>query len=220
MIYVTGDLHGDIKAFKKRKLHRLKKEDKLIVTGDFGFVFDDSEEEIKKRNWLKKQKCEILFVDGAHDNHSLIETFETVELYGSLAKHIEDNIYCLTRGEVYTIEDKTIFAFGSGLSENYLMKEDPDSLFILPTMEEMRHGTESLKKFNNEVDFVVTYDAPAAEREFFRKDERTKNHLHTYLDGIANRVYCKKWYFGHYHTDRELTRTFTAIYEKVRKIGE
>ena len=137
MIYVTGDLHGDLKAFKKRKLHKLKQGDKLIVTGDFGFVFDDSQEENKKRQWLKKQKCEILFVDGAHDNHSLIDTFETVELYGSIAKCIEDNIYCLVRGEVYTIEDKTIFAFGSGLSENYLMKEDPDSLFILPTMEEI-----------------------------------------------------------------------------------
>ncbi len=220
MIYVTGDLHGDLKTFKKRKLHKLKKGDKLIVTGDFGFVFDDSDEEIKKRDWLKKQKCEILFVDGAHDNHSLIDTFETTNLYGSIAKCIDDNIYCLMRGEVYTIEDKTIFTFGSGLSENYLMKEDPDSLFILPTMEEMRHGSESLKKFDNEVDYVITYEAPASERIYVHDNERTINHLHQYLDGVANRVHCRKWYFGHYHADREITRTFTAIYEKVRLIGE
>ncbi len=220
MIYVTGDLHGDLKAFKKRKLHKLKKGDKLIVTGDFGFVFDDSLEEIKKREWLKKQKCEIIFVDGAHDNHSLIDSYETVEFYSSRAKRIEDNIYCLIRGEVYIIEDKTIFAFGSGLSENYLMKEDPDALFILPTMEEMRHGSESLKKYDNEVDFVITHEAPASERIYVHNNERTVNHLHQYLDGVASRVKCKKWYFGHYHADREITRTFTAIYEKVRILGE
>ncbi len=220
MIYITGDLHGDLKSFKKRKLHKLKLGDKLIVTGDFGFVFDDSEEEIKKRKWLSKRKFEIIFVDGAHDNHTLIDTFETVEFYGSRAKCIEDNIYCLLRGEIYKIEDKTIFAFGSGLSENYLMKEDPDALFILPTMEEMRHGSESLKKFDNEVDYIITHEAPQTERLYLDSNEYTLNHLHQYFESVSRRAHFKKWYFGHYHIDRDITRKYVSIFEKVRVLGE
>ncbi len=220
MIYVTGDLHGDLKTFKKRKLHKLKAGDKLIVTGDFGFVFDNGEEERKKREWLAKRKCEILFVDGAHDNHSLIDSFETAEYGGAPVKRIADNIFCLVRGEVYTIDGKTIFAFGSGLSENYLMKEDPDALYILPTMEEMRHGSESLKKIDNEVDYVITHEAPQTIRLYLDKNEYTLNHLHQYFDSVTKRIHCKKWYFGHYHIDRDITRTYVCVFEKVRALGE
>jgi predicted phosphodiesterase len=220
MIYTTGDLHGDLKEFKKRKLHRLKKGDTLIVCGDFGFVFNNSEEEIKKRKWLSKRGFKILFVDGAHDNHAIIDSFETVSLFGAQAKAIDDNIYCLVRGEVYLIEGKTFFAFGSGLSENYLMKEDPDALYILPSMEEMRHGSESLKKYNDEIDYIITYEAPTTIRSYIHNNERTKNHLHDYLDAVSKRVHFKKWYFGHYHIDRPLTRCYTAIYQKVVALGE
>jgi len=51
MIYITGDLHGEIeisklnaKNFPQQKL--LDKEDYVIITGDFGLVFDNSKEEL------------------------------------------------------------------------------------------------------------------------------------------------------------------------------
>lgn len=42
MIYLTGDTHGDLERFKDRALKRLRREDTLIVCGDFGFLWDDS----------------------------------------------------------------------------------------------------------------------------------------------------------------------------------
>ncbi len=220
MIYVTGDLHGDLKDFKKRKLHKLKKGDTLIVCGDFGFVFDNSDAEMKNRKWLSKRPFNIVFVDGAHDNHELIDSFETVDVFGSQAKKVSENIFCLIRGEVYVIENKTFFAFGSGLSENYLMKEDPDALYILPTMEELRHGSETLKANNDKVDYIITYEAPATIRSYIYNNERTKNHLHEYLEAVSKRVEFKRWYFGHYHIDRPITRSYTSVYQKVVKLSE
>lgn len=37
MIYLTGDLHGDLERFKSKEMKKLKKGDTLIVCGDFGF---------------------------------------------------------------------------------------------------------------------------------------------------------------------------------------
>ena len=39
MIYITGDIHGDFSRFKSPLLRKLKKNDALIVCGDFGFIW-------------------------------------------------------------------------------------------------------------------------------------------------------------------------------------
>ena len=42
MIYVTGDIHGDMSRFQVPAVKKLKEKDVLIVCGDFGFVWDGS----------------------------------------------------------------------------------------------------------------------------------------------------------------------------------
>ena len=42
MIYVTGDMHGQISRFDDPALRRLKEKDTLLVCGDFGFLWDGS----------------------------------------------------------------------------------------------------------------------------------------------------------------------------------
>ena len=41
-IYITGDTHGEVEALLKRRekiTDKLTEKDKIIVCGDFGFVF-------------------------------------------------------------------------------------------------------------------------------------------------------------------------------------
>ena len=40
MIYVTGDIHGEVERFSEKEIKRLKKQDTLIVLGDFGFLWN------------------------------------------------------------------------------------------------------------------------------------------------------------------------------------
>ena len=49
MVYLTGDTHGDIQRFKQGKLRWLGKKDTVVVLGDFGFVWDGSAAERKRR---------------------------------------------------------------------------------------------------------------------------------------------------------------------------
>ena len=47
MICVTGDLHGDITRFRSPVLKKLRRGDALIITGDFGCIWDGSKKEKK-----------------------------------------------------------------------------------------------------------------------------------------------------------------------------
>lgn len=220
MIYVTGDLHGDLTRFKKRKIKRLKKDDTLIVCGDFGFIYDEDKKEEKALKWLSKRKYNILFVDGAHDKVELLDKYELCDFCGAPARKINDRVYMLLRGEVYTIEDKTIFAFGSGLSESYniisdIMSSDAGSL---PTTEETENGLKNLEAVENTVDYVITYDAPVSAKTYI--GESNHNGLNTYFEQLYKLVNFKCWYFGRYHKDKAVTRLFKAVYEDVLPICE
>ena len=56
MIYVTGDTHGDLSRFETGGARRLKKNDTVIVCGDFGFLWDGSPKEEKNLEKLRKKK--------------------------------------------------------------------------------------------------------------------------------------------------------------------
>ena len=221
MIYVTGDLHGEIGRFKHRKIKRLKKGDTLIICGDFGFVYDEDKKEEKALKWLSKRKYNILFVDGAHDRVELLEKYEPCDFGGATARRINDKVYMLLRGNVYTIEDKKIFAFGSGLSESYnivsdIMSSDAGSL---PTKEETENGIKNLASVDNTVDYIVSYDAPISAKTYI--GETTNNNgLNSYLEEIYKLANFKCWYFGRYHKDKAVTRLFKAMYEDVLPMYE
>src|SRR5699024_7256657 len=112
MIYLTGDLHGDLERFKSKEMKKLTKGDTLIVCGDFGFVWDGSKKETSVLKKLSKLKYQILFVEGTHDNLDLIGQYPVEEWNGGKVRRIAENVLKLERGSVFTIEGKKLFAFG------------------------------------------------------------------------------------------------------------
>ena len=65
MIYITGDIHGDFSRFRSPALKKLRKNDALIVCGDFGFIWDGSEKEQKILKKIGKLPYNVLFVEGS-----------------------------------------------------------------------------------------------------------------------------------------------------------
>ena len=114
MIYFTGDMHGDRRRIGRAALGDLNEEDTLIVCGDFGFLWDDSPREHRLLQKLGRLGPEVLFIDGTHENFSLLNALPVVEYRGGTAHKVNDRVYHLMRGQIYLIEDKTVFAFGGG----------------------------------------------------------------------------------------------------------
>lgn len=219
MIYVTGDTHGDISFLKERNLSRLKPNDTLIICGDFGFLWDNSKKEQKALKSLSKKKYNILFIDGTHENFDMLDALEEVEFANSTAKKVNDNIYFLKRGNIYTIEDKKIFTFGGGVCPETDKTSDYDVWFekAFPALSEMENGTNNLKAVNNEVDYIITHEAPSAVKKMIEQTSVT-NDLNFYFDKIRSDVKYGKWIFGYLHRDICITEKMFGVWCEVLPI--
>lgn len=226
MIYITGDLHGDMGRFDSSAMRKLKKEDTLIVCGDFGFIWEGGEKEEATLKKLGNKKYRILFVDGTHENFDLLDKYPVSEWNGGQVQNICGNLYHLMRGQVYTIEGKRVFAFGGGESEEKQMRVEAGKWWVreMPSMDEMREGVKNLRAVGMKVDYIVTHQpAPRAVYNAANTPE-TVNPLEAYFNQIAKQVQFEKWYFGQIHVDRKITTKNIAVFNEIipveRPVGQ
>lgn len=224
MIYLTGDTHGDLSCFKNPKLNKLGEKDYLIVCGDFGFLWDnESEEEKKKLEQLKKKKYTICFVDGVHENFDIINSYQPYRWKGGNAHKIADNIFHLMRGEIFTFEGKTFFAMGGGESDDADARENGDGWWEAeqPTAEELKNGVDNLLNSERSINYILTYEAPTVAKEIL--SQRTSRNisispLNTYLQELMKNIDYTHWYFGSLHIDLKISKKMTAVFNDIIEI--
>lgn len=217
MLYITGDMHGDRERFQAVGRAGLRKGDTLLVCGDFGFVWDGSLREERLLKWIGSRKYQVLFVDGAHDNHLLLTKYPVEEAFGGRVRRIFGNLCMLLRGEVYTIEDKKIFAFGGGDSLERYAREAGDDL-RMPTPEELDNARRNLEKAGNQVDLVITHDAPAKLRQFIQIDSLDElTSLQAFLEEISRTLSFRQWYIGKYHANKRIPPRFSLMFTAIQK---
>lgn len=219
MIYITGDMHGDYSRFKK--MPNIKKNDFLIVCGDFGFIWDGSKKENLMLKKIGKFKYKVLFVDGCHENYDLLNKYEVSDWNGGKAQVISGNLIHLMRGNVYNLGDTKIFAFGGGQSDDKSIRKEANTWWEeeVPTQQEIDFGKSNLNKNKNVVDYIVTHEPPATLKEFLRIDERHKSEMGTYFDTLRTECTFKKWFFGKCHTDKIVPPQYYAVFNDVIKLG-
>lgn len=224
MIYITGDTHGDISCFKNSKLSKLGEKDILIICGDFGFIWDPEDPTEKKNlEWLKKRKYTICFVDGAHENFDILNSYTPYRWKGGNAHKIADNIYHLMRGEVFTFEGKTFFVMGGGESDDAYMRDNGTSWWEdeLPNAEELKNGVSNLNDSDKNINYILTYEAPTIAKDILK--QRTNQNiiitpLNTYLQEIMHNVDYMHWYFGSLHIDLNISKKMTAVFNEIIEV--
>lgn len=218
MVYVTGDLHGEFERFQKSAISRLKKGDTLLVCGDFGFLWNGDKAESRILKKLSKKRFQICFVDGTHENFELLDAYPIVDFAEGKAQKIADNIYHLMRGEIYTIEGKTLFAFGGGENEEEAeLREESATHWEreMASEEELLHGMETLKNHDNQVDYIITHypSGKLGGRIFSRQRKEPKiSGLQVYFNQIEDNVTFKHWYFGSFHKDKSFGSLHTCVF--------
>lgn len=216
MIFVTGDLHGDITRFKSPEMKKLSHGDTLIVAGDFGFLWNNSIAERATLKKLAEKNFRIAFIDGCHENFDILEKYPVETWNGGKIRKIEKNIFHLLRGQVYTIEKKKIFTFGGGHSQDIDFRQGTDWWEReQPTHQEIMEGIANLRANSYEIDYIITHEPPASVKECLDVDVFERIELHALFEEILKTCNYYKWFFGKCHIDKYIPLTFHSVFNKV-----
>ncbi len=216
MVYVTGNIHGEWPVFDGPGYQKLKAHDTLIICGDFGFLWEGTQEEQDAVKRLEEKPYTILFVDGSHENFDLLEQYPVVEYAGGQTHQLAANVYHLMRGQIFSIEGKTFFAFGGGESEEKQFYIEAEKWWPreMPTIQEMEDGVRRLYKMNLQVDYLITHTpAPKARTTYVPGQVQTQ--LEAFFEEIVREVQYERWFYGAEHIDRVVTEKHIALFYNV-----
>lgn len=220
MVYVTGDMHGDIERLFDKQWSKLKNGDTLIVLGDFGYLWNGDEEEKKIIDYLATRKFTVAFLDGTHDNFSLINRCRTTYYKGGMVHRIKGNLLHLMRGQIFNIEGMKIFTFGGGESGDKDMRLEQGFWWReeLPSPTEMAQGAKRLDEEYCKIDYILTHEPPSLVKSamLFRSGNPERiNKLNGYFEEIGKNCEFSHWYFGSLHEDRVVTPLHTCVFKKI-----
>lgn len=232
MIHITGDTHGKRdwgKIFMANREGKIKANDYVIITGDFGGIWYGNGADDELLNRYAKLPFTVLFIDGNHENFDRLYEYPVEDWNGGKIHKIRDNVFHLMRGQVFTIEDKTFFTLGGGTSidkEWRLQYERENSTYKkpckiwweqeIPTISEMAMATVELLKHNNKVDYIITHSLGKKFMEEVLEFVKEDTVLSEYLDAVMQTVEYKRWFCGHFHVDRDYEeQKVTMLYDRV-----
>jgi hypothetical protein len=225
MICITGDTHGfnDIdKLVLNKTLSSLTEDDFLLITGDFGGIWDGGMHDEDILDFYSNKPYTTLFVDGNHENFDLLNSYPVEQWNGGKIHRITDKVIHLMRGQVFNIENRSIFTFGGGASIDKAYRTPGVSWWPEeePSEDECREAIENLEKNDFIVDYIVSHAAPES---IVRNEINTAHRLlcvdceaEKILDQILQKTVYRRWFCGHYHFDMDIKEyRLQVLYQQV-----
>ncbi len=216
MVYITGDTHGDPERLSKNALKCLNDGDTLIICGDFGFIWDRSKSELKTLKNLSKRKYNICFIDGTHENFDLLNAYPLSSWNGGKVHQISDNIFHLTRGQVFTIDGLKIFTMGGGESPDLdsRLEDNPWLKYEIPSKDELLEGATHLEENGCKIDVIITHEPSSTIKGFLKLGDGEAvrvTTLNAYFDELAKCSDFQRWFFGSLHLDKYISNKYIGV---------
>jgi len=217
MIYLTGDTHRDFRmtAAFCDTVHSTK-DDILIVLGDAGINYFGGEKDRELKYQLAELPITLFCVHGNHERRP--ETLGYMEIiqhggtvywepeFPNLLFAKDGEIYefggrrCIVIGGAYSVDKATRLAEGWG----WWADEQPS--------QEIRESVEA--RLNTEdwrVDVVLSHTVPLKYEPHEKfiggvNQADVDKSTEQWLDAIEDRLDYKRWYCGHYHTEKVIDK--------------
>ena len=214
MIYFLSDQHGGEKIGELTKyLDTAGDDDLLIILGDVGIKFRDTEENRAFDELLLSSTKKIAILDGNHENFRYIYSFPEEQWCGGKVHRLSEKIVHLERGYVYEIDGKRFFAFGGCRSSEKWKKLGLWQAEEAPTEEELERAYRNLEKYKKRVDNLLTHKYEDG------KGTQTPE-LISLCEYIEQNVEFKHWYAGHWHTTEKVDEKHTLVYDELIEVQE
>ena len=166
MTFITGDTHGNLNADKLQEFAKkhatLTKQDYVIIAGDFGAVWqkDTLRQDLALYEALP---FTVLFVDGNHENHDLLNSFPTTHWNGGKVHRIAPHIIHLMRGQIFKLpaENSTvsIATLGGGESRDKDTRIPGKNWWAAEsiTQQDVEEFIQAVKAYPCNIDYCITH---------------------------------------------------------------
>ena len=224
MIYITGDMHGDIQTFKNimGKI-TCKLENTLIVLGDLGANYYLNKTDKKFKNIISQYNINLFVIRGNHDaNPANLNYMKEIKKYGNIG-YIEEeypNIFYAKNGEVYNIENNTFLVLGGAYSVDKWYRLEKGYKWFADEQMTEEEKQNFWNKNITKVDTILSHTCPYANRPIHlfltQIDQSTvDNSMENFLDEVKLKVEYKNWSFGHYHADEKVEEDMYMLYNGI-----
>jgi predicted phosphodiesterase len=203
-----GEAVGDL----KRYIDEANDNDLLIILGDLGIAFTNTDENKRFDELILSSKKKIAFLDGNHENFKYIYSFPEEDWCGGKIHRLTENIVHLERGYIYEIENKSFFVFGGCNSSQRWRDKGLWQPEEAPSKEELTRAYSNLEACGNKVDYVLMHKYENG------RGTRTEELL-TLCSYIDNSVEFKHFYAGHWHTNEVLDEKHTLVYDRLCELA-
>lgn len=228
-VFLTGDIHsgldlGKLSARDWPQGQLLTRDDYVIVLGDFGLPWTKPAhpDQAYWLDWLERSPWTTQFVDGNHENYSLLAAYPSEEWHGGRVQRITPHVLHLERGYVFSLMGMTFFVMGGAHSVE-LFERIPYKTWWpeeIPSQEERERALYSARQAGS-VDFVLTH-SPSARgvRRLCAAAglDLPSIEIHEYmewLDKLAGAFTWKRWYYGHMHMDLPDLEPMTPLFDDI-----
>jgi 3-oxoacid CoA-transferase subunit A len=228
MIFITGDTHGQferIAAFCDKA--QTTKDDILIILGDAGINYHGGSRDRSQKRLLTRLPITLLSIHGNHEQRPVSIPSYRITTWQGGQVYVEDgfpNLLFAKDGEVYDLDGIRTLVIGGAYSVDKGIRLLsgygwwPDEQ---PSDEIKRELEVRLDKEGWKVDAVLSHTTPLKYMpiEVFLPgvDQRNVDQsTEAWLDGIEDRLTYKRWYCGHYHTEKVIDRII-LLFESIRE---
>lgn len=207
---ICGDMHGDF-GYARRIVDYAKRNscEVIIVCGDFG-LWEHEYEGLKFTTKLSKklltEGVKLLFVDGNHENHDLLDLYHRDKISKNNGidgiVEIKANIFHIPRGHIFEIGNTTLMGFGGAFSIDRSRRKIGKSLWLQEeiTEEDLAFAVYCFEATGKAIDIVISHEGPCVPCGlYFGKDDLNSVQQRGFIQRLIHAVKPKKLFFGHYH---------------------
>ena len=226
-IFITGDTHGslELKRLSNKNFpiaKTLTKEDTVIICGDAGFMWDNSNETKYWDDWAEDRPFTIISVFGNHSNYGLLRAIPTTEWHGAKVRRVRPHVMYIENGEIFTLNNQTFFCMGGARSVDKAYRKEGKSWWPqeIPSWNEMDYAANNLRTYNFQVDNIITHCGPNYIVDKLFPYENAHDDITNFLEKFVRMITTfNRWYMGHYHIDRSYDyQKFNILYQDIVEI--
>ena len=222
MIYITGDMHGDVNQMRQvMDKITVKPENTLIVLGDFGGNYYCNKKDNYFKDAISEYNIKIFTIRGNHDANP-VKVCHSIEEYDNIGE-VDDhypNIFYARNGLQYNINNFSFLVLGGAYSvDKWYRLEKGYQWFI----DEQPNDEEKEKIYNElpqKVDVILSHTCPYPNipKHLFLKNinqNTVDNSMEIFLSKVKNKVQYGNWFFGHYHANEQIEDNMYMLYDGI-----